>query len=210
MHHLRQQKQLFVAPHRLLCYKYTPTLSSTLVSTHCSFSFHTISFFMRLFAQSLNRWLNFFFKKKLSYSFIFQKLPFLLQAYLIKTSLRSLCNYFTFFFPLSLFHFSHTPTFVLLSTSGWYIVKLNWRCWMWIQAQNGKDVGQNLQSKSLSKNRCYWVTQLLKEGPLSESLLWSLFAWALRLTVRRVIIHLEWLFSCQGWEGECRHPCLIL
>lgn len=125
VHHLRQQKQLFVAPHRLLCYKYTPTLSSTLVSTHCSFSFHTISFFMRLFAQSLNSWLNFFFKKKLSYSFIFQKLPFLLQAYLIKTSLRSLCNYFRFF-SLCLCFISHTPPpLYYYLPRGWYIVKLN-------------------------------------------------------------------------------------
>lgn len=36
---------------------------------------------------------------------------------------------------------------------------------MWIQVKMGKDVGQNLQSKSHSKNRRKWVTQLRKEGP---------------------------------------------
>lgn len=49
-------------------------------------------------------------------------------------------------------------------------------------------------------------------GTFSGSLLWSLFAGALRPSVHRVIIHSEWLFSCQsrGLVGGCTHPCLIL
>lgn len=43
--------------------------------------------------------------------------------------------------------------------------KWNSWCLVWIRVKMGKDVGQNLQSKSRSKNRRNWLTQLQKEGP---------------------------------------------
>lgn len=42
--------------------------------------------------------------------------------------------------------------------------KLNSWCLVWIQVKMGKNVGQNLQSKSHSQNRRKRVTQLQKEG----------------------------------------------
>lgn len=163
------RSNFFVAPHRLLCYKWTPTLFSTLVSPSCFFSFQTIFFFTPL--PSLRVLIVcctfFFFFFKLSFLLQFFRI-FLLQAYLIKASLQSRCNYFTCIPSIFVSFLTPPPPLYYYLPWGGYIVKLNWRCWMWIQAQNGKDVGQNLQSKSHSKNRCYWVTQLPKEGPFLE------------------------------------------
>lgn len=130
----------------------------------CSFSFPTISFYASPFSRSLSvccTFLNGLF------CVVFQKLAFFAAADLIKASLRSLCNYLHFI-PVLFVSFLTFPPLYYYLPRGWHILKLNRRCLVWIRVQIGKDVGQNLQSKSHSKNRSYWVMQLPKEGPFPK------------------------------------------
>lgn len=94
VHHSRKQKQLFCCSPSALMLQMT--LSSTLVSPSCFFSFQTLFLFHASpFAQSFNSLLHFFFKFKSFLLQFFRNCHFLLQAYLIKASLQSRCNYFT-------------------------------------------------------------------------------------------------------------------
>lgn len=151
VHHLSRQKQLFVAP---LCYGSYVTnkhqLFPRLLFLLCSFSFPTISFYASPFTQSL----PFCCTLNGHFCFVFQKLTFFATADLIKAPLRSLCNYLHFI-PVLFVSFLTFPPLYYYLARGWHILKLNRRCLVWIRVQIGKDVGQNLQSKSHSKNRSY-------------------------------------------------------
>lgn len=136
----------------------------------------------------------------------FRNWLFFAAADLIKASLRSLCNYLHFI-PVLFVSFLTFPPLYYYLPRGWHILKLNQRCLVWIQVQIGKDVGQNLQSKSHSKNRNYWVMQLPKEGPFPKLALKSVCTSA--ASNRWVIIHSEWLFSCQGKGGKKNPLCFI-
>lgn len=84
--------------------------------------------------------------------------------------------------------------------------KLNRRCLVWIQVKMGKDVGQNLQSKSHSKNRRNWVTQLQKEGPFLK------LSFDVCLCERRFFQLLLGHYSVRRTfllPGEGNTPCLI-
>lgn len=196
--HLRRQKQPFVIPCRVSCYKWTPTLSRSplFLSLLCSFlSPHCL--FMSPFTVSF---------------VLFIELPFALvhsselhplvrplesdRDHIITYFFTALCV--LFFIPSSLYYYL---------PRGWCVFKLNSWCLLLKRVQIGEDVGQNLQSKSHSKNRSNWVTQLLKEGPLSETSLWCLFVWALPLFVTIGSLFIFKDFSPA--RGRKQTPCLI-
>lgn len=104
---------------------------------------------------------------------------------------RALAWVITYSVPLTfyLFFVKQLPPFLILSTQGlvrFFLVFFKIKLMMLrldTSQKGGKDVGQNLQSKSHSKNRRKWVTQLWKEGHFLKLSLWCLFVWAPLLSV---------------------------
>lgn len=123
VHHSRKQKQLFCCSPSALMLQMT--LSSTLVSPSCFFSFQTIFFFTPLPSlRVLIVCCTFFFKLSFLLQF-FRNCHFLLQAYLIKASLQSRCNYFTCIPSVFVSFLTPPPLLYYYLPRGGYIVKLN-------------------------------------------------------------------------------------